>query len=268
MIFFVNRLHLELRALDPIQFPAGKAANVLRGALGTTAPEWLAPRATSGPSGLRNQPSPFVLRAAHLDGHAIAPGESLHFDVNLFDQQGALAATFADAFATIFRQGIGRGRGRAELVASVCQRLELELTPGLAPITNISVRFVTPTELKDQNSLASRPDFGILFARIRDRISALSALHGAGPLEMDFKALGERAGQVEMTRCDIRKIELHRRSSRTGQVHPLGGFVGEAEYEGALAEFVPFLEAAQFAGVGRQTVWGKGQIEVCARPTV
>ncbi len=25
-----------------------------------------------------------------------------------------------------------------------------------------------------------------------------------------------------------------RRSSRTGQVHPIGGFIGEAEYEGEL----------------------------------
>jgi CRISPR/Cas system endoribonuclease Cas6 (RAMP superfamily) len=94
----------------------------------------------------------------------------------------------------------------------------------------------------------------------------LSALYGAGPLELDFKELGERAARVKMTRCDISMIDIHRRSRRTGQVHPLGGFVGEAQYEGDLAEFVPFLEAAQFTGVGRQTVWGKGQIEVCIAP--
>ena len=38
--------------------------------------------------------------------------------------------------------------------------------------------------------------------------------------------------------------------------------VGVAEYEGELGEFVPFLEAAQWTGVGRQTVWGKGAIRV------
>jgi len=266
VIFFVNRLRLSFRVLDPVQFPAGKAANSLRGALGTTAPEWFAIRVESGPSGLRNRPRPFVLRAAHLDGHTIAPGESFHFEVNLFDRRDAVAATLTDAFATIVRQGIGLGRGRAELVASASYPLELELASKPFPITNISVRFVTPTELKDKNTLASQPDFGILFTRVRDRISALSVLYGAGPLDLDFKGLGERAAQVRMTRCDTREIELHRRSSRTGQVHPIGGFVGEAEYEGDLAEFVPFLEAAQFTGVGRQTVWGKGQIEVCTVP--
>jgi hypothetical protein len=270
--FFVNPLHLTFRAIDPVQFPTGKAANVLRGALGTAlqqfpaASEWFAPRAERGPSGLRNRPRPFVLRASHLDGKTIESDELFHFDVNLFDRHKAVAATFADAFATIVQEGIGRGRGRAELITSACHPLELNLVRELAPITNISVRFVTPTELKDSSALASRPDFGILFARVRDRISALSALYGAGPLELDFKELGERAGRVKMTRCDISMIDIHRRSRRTGQVHPLGGFVGEAQYEGDLAEFVPFLEAAQFTGVGRQTVWGKGQIEVCIAP--
>ena len=269
MTFFVKRLRLTFRALDPVEFPSGKAANVLRGALGTAfrqfpaAPEWFAPRREDGPSGWRDRPRPFVFRAAHLDGKAVAPGEQFHFDVNLFDHIETAASTIADAFATIVQEGIGPGRGRADLIASACQPLELSLVPGLARITNLSIRFVTPTELKDKNALARQPDFGILFARVRDRISALSALYGAGPLELDFKALGERAARVRMIRCNIREIELRRRSSRTGQVHPLGGFVGEAEYEGDLTEFVPFLEAAQFTGVGRQTVWGKGQIEVC-----
>jgi len=45
-------------------------------------------------------------------------------------------------------------------------------------------------------------------------------------------------------------------------VHSLGGFTGEAEYEGDLAEFLPWLRAARWVGVGRQTVWGKGELRV------
>jgi hypothetical protein len=33
--------------------------------------------------------------------------------------------------------------------------------------------------------------------------------------------------------------------------------VGVAEYEGESGEFVPILDAAQWTGVGRQTVWGR-----------
>jgi hypothetical protein len=59
----------------------------------------------------------------------------------------------------------------------------------------------------------------------------------------------------------MRHEEVERRSSRTGRTHSIGGFVGSAEYEGDFAEFLPYLEAAQWTGVGRQAVWGKGEIK-------
>jgi hypothetical protein len=81
-------------------------------------------------------------------------------------------------------------------------------------------------------------------------------------MDIDFQGMGVRAATVRMTRWEGRAIEVNRRSTRTGQSHSIGGFVGVAEYEGDLAEFLPWLEAARFTGVGRQSVWGKGEIAV------
>ena len=38
--------------------------------------------------------------------------------------------------------------------------------------------------------------------------------------------------------------------------------MGEAEYEGDLTEFMPYLRAGEWTGVGRQTTWGKGAIAI------
>jgi hypothetical protein len=122
--------------------------------------------------------------------------------------------------------------------------------------SRIRVSFVTPTELKG----AERPEFGVLFARLRDRISTLRALYQDRPLEIDFRGMGERAAAVKMIRCEIQHVEAERVSRNTGQRHSLGGFVGVAEYEGELGEFLPYLEIGRYTGVGRQTVWGKGEI--------
>ncbi len=73
--------------------------------------------------------------------------------------------------------------------------------------------------------------------------------------------LANGLAMIQMSRCELRHVEAQRRSSRTGQVHSLGGFTGFAEYEGELAEFLPFLEAARWTGVGRHCVWGKGEID-------
>ena len=69
----------------------------------------------------------------------------------------------------------------------------------------------------------------------------------------------DRVKTVSYANCGTSPVE--RRSSRTGQRHGIGGFVGFAEYEGDLAEFVPYLEAAYWTGVGRHCTWGNGQIK-------
>jgi hypothetical protein len=74
--------------------------------------------------------------------------------------------------------------------------------------------------------------------------------------------MGGRAAAVRMTRCDPRHVQGERRGGRTDQMQPLGGFIGVAEYEGDLGEIVPILKTAEWTGVGRQTVWGKGAIRV------
>jgi hypothetical protein len=283
MTFEVQPLRFTLEARGALWFPPGKAGNVLRGGFGVALrrlacrcpgdghadscvyarvfePEALA----RGPSGLADLPRPFVFRAAHLDGRRVAPGEQLHFDVNLFYQEAKLIDAFGEAIETLAREGLGPGRGRAVVAerSAATPPVVIDLAPDADAPPRVVVRFLTPTQLKQCQRLARRPEFAVLFARARDRVSTLRATYGPGPLAIDFRALGDRAAAVRMVRCDLRAESFERTSSRTGQTHPLGGFTGEAEYEGALAEFLPILRAAQWTGVGRQTVWGKGAIEV------
>jgi len=242
-----------------------------------------------GPSGLADWPRPFVFRAIHLDGQTFTPGQPFHFDLNLFDINSPAIAYFVLTFAQLARDGLGPARGKIDLTTvSKLNRngdpntliyengliktqhhlppLTLDLTPIGEPISRVRVKFLTPTELKSGRQIAPRPEFAILASRARDRISTLCELYGAGPLPLDFRAFGERAALVEMTGCAIENVDIQRRSTRTGQTHSIGGFIGEAEYEGDLAEFVPYLKAAQWTGVGRQTVWGKGEIVVQESP--
>jgi len=254
--FSLCRLHLNFRSAEPIFF--GKAANMLRGALGYALlkPQIFEPKAlASGPSGLLDQPRPFVFRTAHLDGSTT---DNFEFHIHLFQKSDV--PHFIQAFHQLSHDGLGPNRIPIFLTQTDQADLNLTLAPSSTPINRVRVRFLTPTELKSGSQLAARPEFGILLSRIRDRISNLSALYGTAPLDLDYVSFGQRAQQVRMTSCELQEVRTSRTSSRTGQTHSLGGFVGEAEYEGELAEFVPFLNAAQYTGVGRQTSWGKGEI--------
>ena len=144
----------------------------------------------------------------------------------------------------------------------------MDLEPIRSPVSRVFVRFVTPTELKGAQRVVDKPEFHVLFARVRDRLSTLGALYGRGPLEIDFRAAADKAAAIKMTRCEIIWASVKRHSGRTGQIHPLAGFIGMAEYEGDLAPFLPYLEAARWAGVGRHTVWGMGEIRVESSPGI
>ena len=240
-------------------FPS-PASNKLRGAIGNNLNErgdgsyerFFDPARTTGPSGLSDPPRPFVLRSAHLDGVTVAKETRFEFDLHLFDLRTPWVDILADSL---------RLTGFCWLDGVKVESRELPLDPG-TPQRRATVRFLTPTELKTRGGLAAHPDFGILAARVRDRIGNLCQLYGQGALPIDFAALGERAAAVRITRCEIQRIKAQRRSGSTGQTHSLGGFVGEAEYEGDLTEFMPYLRAGEWTGVGRQTTWGKGAIAI------
>jgi len=181
----------------------------------------------TGPSGLKDPPRPFVLRTRGLAGRSFGAGDEVPFVVHVFDKEW----------------GVG-------------ERVVLDLRLQLVRVTRVRVEFLTPTELKGGEGV----EFGVLFARLRDRVSALRTLYGEGPLEIDYREIGERARAVRVVESRLRDVDVKRVSRSTGQRHAIGGVVGEVVYEGELGEFLPFLEAGFWTGVGRQTVWGKGEM--------
>ncbi|HYP15019.1 MAG TPA: CRISPR system precrRNA processing endoribonuclease RAMP protein Cas6 [Bryobacteraceae bacterium] len=241
--------------------------------------------AAGAPSGFADPPRPFVFRARQLSGAVLEPGTLFHFDVHLFDTQPATTTYFIAAFRDIAASGFGPRRGQAELervslldcehrpvadlydpgagarVAGELEEVALSLAPDVEA-GRIRIEFLTPTELRKEETVCEPPAFGFLFARLRDRVSNLRALYGAGPLPLEFAALGQRAREVTLAGGAVRPVDTLRTSRRTGQTHPIGGIVGVAEYEGALGEFLPYLRAAAWTGVGRHAVWGNGELRV------
>jgi len=248
----------QLVARQTVQFRQGQAGNVLRGALGSAlravAPaedyaRIFEPAATGpGPSGLADWPRPFAFRCAALNGRVVQPGEEFCFGLHLFNTR--------DPALDHITSALGHW---ADLVSVHHFQVSVDLSPPSQPVSRVRVEFQTPTDLKRPTG-EGIAEFPFLLARARDRVSTLRSLYGTGPLEIDFRGVAERARSVKTVQSELRRVAVERRSGRTGQRHGIGGVVGFAEYEGDLAEFMPYLEAASWAGVGRHCTWGNGQI--------
>jgi CRISPR-associated endoribonuclease Cas6 len=239
-----------------------------------------------GPSGFANAPRPFAIRAAALDGCRFPAGAIFPIDVHVFDLAEPVLEYLVLSFLQLASAGIGAGRrpvalrrvfaltasgrpgacvyedGRGLMPeARTLIGLPLDAAEEV-PVREAILRFRTPTELKSGGEVIETVTFRTVFARVRDRVLTIASLYGEPILDLDFRALSRRAAAVQTLSARLRWIQAHRRSTRTGQVHPLGGLVGEVHYAGELTEFMPILRVAYWTGIGRQTVWGKGVVEV------
>ena len=230
-------MQLELSVLPlPTQT---ESSNHVRGQLGNLLyhhdkplyDELFSPVADTGPSGLHDRPRPFVLRPQAV--HVFSP---------------TLASRLAATLQT------------------TVQTIRWPLCP--LPARRLRIDFLTPTELKRGGQIIHVPHFPALAARARDRVLSILALYQNQPAtNVDFPALAALAEQVHLTvsQTHFRPGET-RRSARNHNTPGLGGFTGWAEYVGPLDELLPYLIAAQWTGVGRQTVWGKGELKVTVLP--
>lgn len=244
-------------------------------------------------------PRPFILRPPNQAQPVADASRPLPFDLHLIGLAIEYFPYFLITFRELEQQGLGLGRGRFEIIRVLTlhspsplrgegegegeteiysskdhlvrpspHRLTFEDCRRLATeqfTTNserITLCFLTPTHLKAGGQIISRPDFHHLMKRLRDRINALAHFYCHDRLDIDHKGFGHRAEAVRTVRCHMRWEDRDRRSWKTGQTHEMGGFVGEATYEGALDEFLPLLILGQYTHIGKYAVWGNGQYEI------
>jgi hypothetical protein len=207
------------------------------------------------------RPRPFVLRCRNLDGRTHGAGETFSLHLNLFLPDLDLLEALTAALTAMSEAGFGPSRSRASLLGPPeYVRHSLALDGAVEPTRAVRIHFHTPTELKSHGEITEPRDFPILIAQVCSRLNRLSGLYGSGELKFNGTLLMKQAGSVVLTAANLRRVDISRRGSRSGQTHPLGGFIGSIDYAGDLSQFVPLLEAASFTGIGRHTVWGNGEI--------
>ena len=104
------------------------------------------------------------------------------------------------------------------------------------------------------------PSFQPLVQALFLRIPMLSAVHRGEVWREDFKAMVERAGEVETIADETTWVSFRRYSSFKKKSETLEGVVGGVEYAGAaIGEFLPLLCIGQLVHVGKRSVFGLGR---------
>jgi len=235
-------------------------------------------------------PHPFVLEPPPERYRFYRIGEKIRFGLVLVGKGNEYLPYFIYAFDEMGQVGIGRGKGRFRLLAVYRERADGsferiydgetkvltqtdEASPLGALLTSdgcggaVSVAFLTPTRLKGNGRFASQVDFQLFIRSLLRRASSLLYFHCGVELDVNYRELIRRAGDVRTVNSSLRWYDWERYSSRQGTRMKLGGLVGSVEFAGDIGEFMPLIKFGEIVHIGKGTSFGLGKYVISEKTT-
>lgn len=246
-------------------------------------------RPPSGSTRLRlasSVPRPFVIEPPLSRQRDFREGDELDFGLVLIGRAVRYLPYFILAFERLGERGLGKDR--AAFSVDEVQHLGVDgsghviysgddgglthipprafETPAYAAAGfgdhGITVNFVTPTRLKSNGRICTKPSFEILIRALLRRVSSLLYFHCDSDTDIDYTAYCRLARDVRTADDGTKWVDWSRYSTRQGRSMDLGGFVGKVRFEGEMQPFLPLLSAGTFLHVGKGCVFGLGRYEV------
>ena len=120
--------------------------------------------------------------------------------------------------------------------------------------TKIALDFVTPLRMKYQGKLINKkPPLETLVYSISNRLAEIKDLPKN---KLTFTPT------YKEQKASIKFVDQTRRSNRQNTKLQIGGIMGEVEYEEIDEKSLILLQLGELIGVGKQTVFGMGKVEV------
>jgi len=138
----------------------------------------------------------------------------------------------------------------------------VHLDAGSVPGDQLTVRFLTPTRIKEQGRFISRPTFQQLIKHLLLRVSLLADYHCDLTLDLDFKSLIEQSKAVQTVQTHLHWHDWERYSNRQQTRMSLGGFMGDIVFTGDFQRWLPLLRLGEYVHIGKATSFGLGKCEI------
>ena len=234
-------------------------------------------------NGTRQLPPPYCIVPRDDGTTQFSKGDMLRFRLRLFSYAVEYAPYYVFAVSHMGQAGVGRGRdmgqgtfairdifcGGRPVYDAEAQKLE-DIAPSMLDIPDTwtadrtplsaSVDLLTPCRFKQQEQFSERLEFSELAMLMLRRAKSLCQLDGQPYSLQNFGEFMELAREVRVVRSSLRWKDWTRWSGRQREAMQLGGLTGMLMLEGPLTPFLPFLQLARVAQIGKQTAFGLGQV--------
>lgn len=229
-------------------------------------------------------PHPFVIEPPLEKRAGYTPGHEINFNLVLIGKAIEYLPYFIYTFEEIGRSGIGKGRGKYNLMTvqplidntqhpiiynSNSKTIKLYDCPPIAisfPSVyverngSLSLSFLTPTRISYNNTLTIGLEFHILIRNLLRRLSLISYFHcDIDITHWDFKRIIDMAKEIKVRQSRLKWFDWERYSARQDTKMKLGGFVGDIIFEGNIQPFMSLIRVGELLHVGKATTFGLGK---------
>lgn len=244
----------------------------------------------------RDLPRAFAVEPPPSYTH-VETGQRFSFSVSLYGTADALMPYLFRAIPEMGNLGIGKGRGRFELIRihefsplndtnrvlihprrvveprlTVTHRRVLEELR-MRRTDTVTLRFLTPMRLIESGGLVHTPRLGPLLRRLIERAQSLVEQYQppsepvAGRVAwknawQHIGGLGDRIDQNGLLVDATRWVDIKSYSQARGRATPIGGFVGQARWRIDSPEILAWLLWGQSLHVGKNAAKGDGYFRV------
>lgn len=209
----------------------------------------------------------------------LAPGESLEFGLLAIAPDAARIGALLAALEAMGRRGLGRGRGRLELIRvgdshdrTVWRDGNVVSEP--APDEDLTARGTgpwtlrtrTPLHLVREGKLVTSPTASDVARAAARRLVSLAWTYG-GFATMDLRVCDRATSEhlIAASDCDWQVVRGERWSERQGRHHPMEGVLGSMHLGAGFEPYLPWLERSLRFGLGKGAGLGLGRLELVLR---
>lgn len=207
------------------------------------------------------------LKAAHGESERVYSGDDHMLSLPTRIGEPLSASIAAKMGEQEDRHGEPAVESMEQMIGEALSRLARPATESESRVEDsgfaLKLRFLTPVRIKVKDDLQTGLSFQLLVRSLLRRVSMLTAVHGNGRMQLDYRDLIERAATVRVVRSTLRWWDLERYTDRQETKLKVGGLIGEVEYEGrVIDEFMPLIVAGELLGVGTGTSLGLGKFQI------
>jgi hypothetical protein len=251
----------------------------------------VAPLRNEAPRG-RDVPRPYAIRPPVEHARTLKTADNFSFGLTLFGRCLDLFPYVAMALQLMAQTGIGRrtqennwGRGRFTVdeiqafnllsgetklvLASGSNRVSVpdlpitwvdaEALAATLPSDRVTLHFLTPLRLTDQQKLVKHSLLRPLVERLLERHDFLACEYGGEAFACDERNnLIEQATAAEVLQDRTTWEDVSSYSRRQGKTTPIGGLMGAITFRGNLRPLLPLLAWGMVLQAGKDTTKGNG----------